>query len=165
MKQHRHVERYRLQPKPVIRINQRCVCRVSVLQFFFLYLRLFAVASLSLFQCTSTDHQSSQSGPILQTYRKTPLHQGCPLSVRPQEHDLPSPRTYWSESSHLLFGRMAYLWRHSERRHGEAVSAGHVGERNQHVRHGRNIHQSEIEMGRALKELDWPRDEYILATK
>jgi aryl-alcohol dehydrogenase-like predicted oxidoreductase len=25
--------------------------------------------------------------------------------------------------------------------------------------------QSEIEMGRALKELDWPRDEYILTTK
>jgi len=25
--------------------------------------------------------------------------------------------------------------------------------------------QSEIEMGRALKELNWPRDEYILTTK
>lgn len=25
--------------------------------------------------------------------------------------------------------------------------------------------QSEIEMGRALKELDWPRDEYVLSTK
>lgn len=25
--------------------------------------------------------------------------------------------------------------------------------------------ESEIEMGRALKELDWPRDEYILTTK
>lgn len=25
--------------------------------------------------------------------------------------------------------------------------------------------QSEIEMGKALKELDWPRDEYVLSTK
>lgn len=25
--------------------------------------------------------------------------------------------------------------------------------------------QSEIEMGNALKELDWPRDEYVLSTK
>jgi aryl-alcohol dehydrogenase-like predicted oxidoreductase len=25
--------------------------------------------------------------------------------------------------------------------------------------------QSEIEMGRALKELNWPRDEYVLSTK
>lgn len=25
--------------------------------------------------------------------------------------------------------------------------------------------ESEIEMGQALKELDWPRDEYVLSTK
>jgi aryl-alcohol dehydrogenase-like predicted oxidoreductase len=25
--------------------------------------------------------------------------------------------------------------------------------------------ESEVEMGKALKELDWPRDEYVLSTK
>jgi hypothetical protein len=167
MKYHRHVERYRLQPKPQFAlISGACAVSPSFNSFSCICVSLLFLpchsfnASLRITEGLKVAQFFRPTARLLSTMavrsaydpKNMIFHHLGPTGLKVPIFSLEGWLTYGgTQKGDIVKHYLQAAWENGINMFDTAETYASC--------------QSEIEMGRALEELDWPRDEYILTTK